>query len=125
MTTNRNGVGILLFTLSALASSTAKSEPVDRAWSSIAAAGAAPNGVVHLDTIVVRPVGEDSSRREENRWVRFEQALGDGRSRAARHQVHGWRNNDGTRVECYSPCFLNCCAESGGFSLLGAGFGYR
>ena len=78
---------------------------------------------VRLESITVRPEPAPSGGASDQRWVKFEQALGPGRSRASGHRVHGWRNNDGTRVECYSPCFLNCCAESGGFSLLGAGFG--
>jgi hypothetical protein len=78
--------------------------------------------MVH-ERIVVVPDNEDLSPPEKNRWVRFEEALGPGRSAERRHRTFGWRNNDGTRVECYSPCVVNCCVGSGEFSTTGSGLG--
>ena len=79
--------------------------------------------VVHVETITVRPENEGLDPPAKSRWQKFEEALGPGRTAQARYGTYGWRRNDGSRFECYSPCYLNCCEESGGFSLLGAGFG--
>ena len=89
------------------------------------AAGSTSIAAVRVERIVVRPEIQEAARPED-RWVRFERALGTKRGSSLRHQVTAWRNNDGTRVECYSPCVLNCCAESGGPSpFFGAGFGSK
>jgi hypothetical protein len=80
-------------------------------------------GVVQQGTILVVPDNEDRPAPEKNRWAKFEEALGPGRSANSRFRTYGWRNNDGTRVECYAPCVINCCVSSGGFSTTGDGFG--
>ena len=81
-----------------------------------------PLGVVH-ETIIVVPDPEDLPVPEKNRWLRFEEALGPGRSASSQYRSFGWRNNDGTRLECYSPCIMNCCVGTTRFSLTGSGLG--
>ena len=89
--------------------------PVFRAsFSSVAA---------YSEQIIVVPEPEDRGPATKSRWVKFEEALGPGRS--ARRTVTSWCNNDGTRTECYAPCNNLCCTHSGGFSLHGAGFGSK
>lgn len=74
---------------------------------------------VHQGTIVVVPDNEDRPSPQKDRWARFEEALGPGRTALGRHSTHGWRNNDGTRVECIAPCYINCCVGSGGLPVVG------
>lgn len=88
-----------------------------------ASAAYTANAPVPGERIIVVPDPEDLAPPAKNRWKKFEEALGPGRS--ARHTVSAWRTNDGIRTECYSPCVINCCVESGRFSLHGAGFGSR
>ncbi len=78
------------------------------------------SGVAYRERIVVLP---EWTPAEKSRWQKFEAALGPGRS--ARRTVTASRNNDGSRMECYTRCVINCCVENGTFSLLGAGFGSR
>lgn len=74
---------------------------------------------VHQGTIVVVPENEDRPSPEKDRWARFEEALGPGRTALGRHRTYGWRNNDNTRVECIAPCYMNCCVRSGGLPAVG------
>ena len=78
-----------------------------------------PHAAVLLERIIVVPEPEDRMPATKNRWQRFEEALGPGRS--ARRTVTGWRENNGVRVECYTRCFVNCCVDSGTFNIFGAG----
>lgn len=82
-----------------------------------------PETLIRVEKMTVRPENEDLGPLAKSRWVKFEEALGPGRSASRRYTSYGWRNNDGSRMECCSPCVINCCVDSGGFSLLGAGFG--
>jgi hypothetical protein len=74
---------------------------------------------VHQGTIVVVPDNEDLSPPQKNRWLKFEEALGPGRTANNRYHTSAWRNNDGSRVECIAPCVMNCCVGSGQFSPFG------
>ena len=74
---------------------------------------------VHQGTIVVVPENEDRPSPQKDRWARFEEALGPGRTALGRHRTYGWRNNDNTRVECIAPCYINCCVGSGGLPVVG------
>ena len=76
-------------------------------------------GVVHQGRIVVGPDNEDLPAPEKDRWARFAEALGPGRTALGRHRTYGWRNNDGTRTECIAPCYINCCVGSGGLPVVG------
>jgi hypothetical protein len=76
---------------------------------------------VRQGTIVVVPDTEDLAPPEKNRWVKFQEALGPGRTVHRQFRTYGWRNNDGTRVECYTLCVVACCVGSGGFSNFGEG----
>lgn len=92
--------------------SAAGTTPISTAW-----------GVVHVERITVRPESPDDAPGTKNRWVKFEEALGPGRTAQARYHTYAWRGNDGSRVECYEPCFNDCCIRHGGFSLLEPRFG--
>jgi len=74
---------------------------------------------VHQGKIVVTPDNEDLSPAPKDRWERFAEALGPGRTALSRHRTYGWRNNDGTRMECIAPCIVNCCVRSGGLPVVG------
>ena len=86
-------------------------------------AASATGAAVPLERILVVPDPEDRLAPTKNRREKFEEALGPGRS--ARRTVTTWRDNAGRRVECYSHCVINCCVDSGNFTLTGAGFGSK
>lgn len=64
---------------------------------------------VPIDRLEVTPDPEDRPAPTKDRWVRFAEALGPGRS-AGRSETAG-TDASGVRYACYSPCFINCCAR--------------
>ena len=74
---------------------------------------------VRLERITVVPSPEDLPSPVKGRWQRFEETLNSGPSRKFR--IIESATNNGIRMSCYEPCLMNCCASSGGFSLVGMG----
>ena len=73
--------------------------------------------VVRGETLVVRPDPRDLEPRVANRWQRFAERLGGGRS-ASRHW-RSVRHLDGTRSECRDGMLINECIHSGGLPIGG------
>ena len=64
---------------------------------------------VPIERLEVSPDPEDRPAPTKDRWVRFAEALGPGRS-AGRSETAG-TDASGVRYACYSPCFINCCVR--------------
>jgi len=64
---------------------------------------------VPIERLEVSPDPEDRPAPTKDRWVRFAEALGPGRS-AGRSETSG-TDASGVRYSCYSPCFINCCVR--------------
>ena len=58
----------------------------------------------------------------KGRWQRFEEALNAG-ARIRHVTIIESKTNDGVRMSCREPSYMNSCASSGGFSLAGRAFG--
>lgn len=64
---------------------------------------------VPVERLEVKPDPEDRPAPVKDKWVRFAEALGPGRS-AGRSEATG-TDASGTRYTCYTPCFINCCVR--------------
>ena len=64
---------------------------------------------VPIEKLEVTPDPEDRPAPTKDRWVRFAEALGPGRS-AGRSETAG-TDASGVRYACYSPCVINCCVR--------------
>ena len=64
---------------------------------------------VPIERLEVTPDPEDRPAPVKDRWVRFAEALGPGKS-ASRSVVVG-TDASGVGYACYSPCFINCCVR--------------
>ena len=76
----------------------------------------APTFAVPLGRVTVTPAPEDRPAPARDKWQRFEQAPNASRV-SHRYRVSEIITNDGARTACYTPCVINCCVGSGGFSL--------
>ena len=64
---------------------------------------------VPIERLEVTPDPEDRPAPVKDKWARFAEALGPGRS-ASRSERSG-TDSGGVRHACYSPCFINCCVR--------------
>ena len=92
------------------------------AFRAVAADADAFNVAVPLERLTVVPSPEDRPPPAKDRWQRFEEALNAG-ARSRHHRIIESATNDGIRMSCHEPSYINSCASSGGFSLAGRGFG--
>ena len=79
------------------------------AWGADELSGKRVAPPVPIERLEVTPDPEDRPAPVKDRWVRFAEALGPGRS-PSRSEIAG-ADASGVRYACYSPCFINCCVR--------------
>ena len=92
-------VGLFLWSLAWISPAMAADEPVIKP----------KRPPVPIERLEVTPDPEDRPAPTKDRWVRFAEALGPGRS-AGRSETAG-TDASGVRYACYSPCVINCCVR--------------